>query len=35
MIHLDEFDILENSSLVVIIIFFKVRSICIIKLVLV
>lgn len=35
VIHLDEFEILENSSLVVIIMFFKIRSICIIKLVLV
>lgn len=35
VIHFDEFDILENSSLVVIIMFFKVRSICVNKLVLV
>ena len=28
MIYLDEFDILENSSLVLIIVFFKVRNIC-------
>jgi len=28
VIYLDEFDILENSSLVLIIVFFKVRNIC-------